>query len=904
MRTLLLATLGLYLSLSASAQEADPFDLLFGGGETISAGTEDQAGQDDLNIVRLRLRRFTLNDSVPAYDTAGGLCLPMQPVVEALEFPIELTDDTATGWFLATGNTVEIEFSAGVAKVKDAPIAIMETAFSKTDDGWCATLDTYEQLFGFAFAYERSTLDINLDPDAILPIEARLEREALRKELEREGGNKRPDYEFVQNPYRWLSVPVGDIGIDTTINSAGTAEARLSVELAGDILKTTGRFRSVSRTDDMLDGLRLTLDRANADGDLGLLNARQITLGDVSAPSLPLISRGNNGVGMVISNRSALAADMFDTTEIRGPLPQGWEAELYDAGQLVAFVTEPDSNGDYVFDQVTLRPGFNRFEVRLFGPYGETETRPVSYMIGAELNPENETSYTIGVIDGRQTLFGEALVKAPSLTSEDTLIKIAETKPRAFASLAYGLSDRLTLRVDSESELDAFSALTTSLLFAGDTSYSAVRVAADGQGRSGVQIAHQRRVGERSSLSVSAIDYGALENEITGYDASKLQRGASVRVDTQVPIRNVSLPFQGQLRWAEYANGLTNIDALARVSGALRVYRWTNTLRYSNMSDTTGSVSSLRGEALIARSIRKLRVRSSLAYDLTDGFAPTTGTLGVQRAYKNNSTAQFTAAHDFKSGRTNAQAGWSRQFDKFALSANASVSDQGTWSTGLRLSLALFRDKDRARFDIAAPGLSRSGTIRQHVFHDLNGNGQFDEGEPPIKGVQFIVGNTLRPEKTDASGRVVLSGLPAGSQIDIEFQMSSLDDPFLRPAFIGRKTIVRPGQVVEISTPVQSTGDAEGILLVQNGEYQTPVSGVEVEFVDTSGRVVATSITEFDGYFYTDGLPMGGLSVQVSQAALDATNTVAEPLKLNLNVDEPSVYGLKVIVAPRAKPAS
>ena len=896
MRHLLLATLGLYLSFSASAQEADPFDLLFGGGETISVGTEDQAGQDDLNIVRLRLRRFTLNDSVPAYETKGGLCLPIDPVVKALEFPITVDDDKANGWFLSTNNTVSLDLAGGVAETKGEAIAIMETAFVKTDDGWCATLDTYEQMFGFKFTYDRSTLDIDIDPDAILPIEARLEREALRKELERKGSSQRPDYEFVQNPYRWLSVPVGDIGIDATVNSAGDAEARLSLELAGDILKTTGRFRSVSRTDDMFDGLRLTLDRANADGDLGLLNARQILIGDVSSPSLPMISQGNNGVGAVISNKSSLAADMFDTTEIRGPLPQGWEAELYDAGQLVAFVTEPDSNGDYVFDQVTLRPGFNRFEVRLFGPYGETETRPVSYMIGSELNPENETTYTLGIIDGSQTLFGEALTKTPS---EDDLITLPQKGPRAFVSLAHGLSDRLTLRVDGESGIDELDTLTTSLLFAGDASYSAVRIAADSKGRSGLQVAHQRRLGAQSSLSLSVVDYGAIENEVTGFDTSRLQRGASLRVDTQLPVRNATLPFQGQLRWREYANGLSNVDALARVSGALRVYRWTNTLRYSNLSDDQSSVSSLKGEALIARSIRKLRVRSSLAYDLTDGFAPSTGTLGVQRSFKNNSTAQFTAAHDFKSGSTNAQAAWSRQFEKFAVSANASVSDQGTWSTGLRLSLALFRDKDRSRFDIAAPGLSRSGTIRQHVFHDLNANGRFDEGEPPIEGVQFIVGNTLRPEKTDASGRVVLSGLPAGSQIDIEFQMSSLDDPFLRPTFIGRKTIVRPGQVVEIATPVQSTGDAEGILLVQNGEHQTPVSGVEVEFVTTDERVIATSVTEFDGYFYTDGLPMGDLTVRVSKEALNATNTKAEHVPLKLTIDDPSVYGLKVIVEPQ-----
>ena len=65
MRPLLLATLGLYLSFSASAQEVDPFDILFGGSDTVQTSTSDQTGQDDLSIVRVRLRKFTLNNSVP-----------------------------------------------------------------------------------------------------------------------------------------------------------------------------------------------------------------------------------------------------------------------------------------------------------------------------------------------------------------------------------------------------------------------------------------------------------------------------------------------------------------------------------------------------------------------------------------------------------------------------------------------------------------------------------------------------------------------------------------------------------------------------------------------------------------------------------------------------------------------
>ena len=39
---------------------------------------------------------------------------------------------------------------------------------------------------------------------------------------------------------------------------------------------------------------------------------------------------------------------------LRGPLPRGWEAELYRDERLVGFVGKPDARGDYVFASVPL----------------------------------------------------------------------------------------------------------------------------------------------------------------------------------------------------------------------------------------------------------------------------------------------------------------------------------------------------------------------------------------------------------------------------------------------------------------------------------------------------------------------------------------------------------------------
>ena len=143
-----------------------------------------------------------------------------------------------------------------------------------------------------------------------------------------------------------------------------------------------------------------------------LLKARSFALGDVVSADLPLLQQAQTGQGFVVSNRPAVTADVFDTTDIRGPLSSGWEAELYDGEQLLGFVTDADLNGDYVFSDITLRPGYNRFTVKLFGPYGQRDERIIKIMGGAELCPENEMQYSFGLVR-RDALEGRLKRRAP-----------------------------------------------------------------------------------------------------------------------------------------------------------------------------------------------------------------------------------------------------------------------------------------------------------------------------------------------------------------------------------------------------------------------------------------------------------------------------------------------------------
>jgi hypothetical protein len=77
----------------------------------------------------------------------------------------------------------------------------------------------------------------------------------------------------------------------------------------------------------------------------------------------------------------------------------------------------------------------------------------------------------------------------------------------------------------------------------------------------------------------------------------------------------------------------------------------------------------------------------------------------------------------------------------------------------------------------------------------------------------------------------------------------------------------RPGIAAELEIAVAPTGDVEGEI---HGFEDTPRAGVEIELVDRSGRVAASALSEFDGYFLIERVPYGTYRLQISAGAARA----------------------------------
>ncbi len=817
----------------APARENDKvYDDLFGEEPArVSGSRSPRAGRDDLSIVALHLGRYQLLESLPAYQTPAGLCLPLLPVLDALEIGHAETE----------GQPV-IELHAPERRV---PVPAAD--LTPSPEGPCLAITAFARLLPMTVRHDEANLRISMEASEPLPVIARLDRAERRAQALRGAEPARPQFPRIANPWSLAGLPTIDLALTGEAGSRGGFAAG-QAELIGDLAGMTARARLAGDSTGQTS-IRVALGRDSEAADqLGFLHARSFAFGDVNAPAQPLIGVASSGRGIVISNRPPWRADLFDQIELRGPLPRGWDAELHRDDRLVAVCDTPDAAGDYVFANVPLRAGANNYVVRLLGPHGEIEERPFSRYVGSELNPENEFYYSAGVVDS-----GVPLLGAPAPT-QTALGKVA------FASVEHGLPGGMSMRVDVRAPLDggtpALAAGVHAALFGG---FGSLLVAGDGSGRPALALRGVRQWG-RTNIKFDLADYGNLSGPSLPSAVSDLAREFGISAETRIALGRRSLPLITGWRHMvdRGGNTLDRVDAgLALALGEWRLSQG------ASLEKRGGDAPILLGNLAVARAVGSWRLRGGIDVSASDGLrlrqiglsagrATTRGSLGIDLGW------------DAQRGVASIAATAQRHFGAFSLGAGAGYGLNG-WRVGLSLQAALF--PDRRGYHLAAAGIGRSGTLQPHVFEDVDGDGAQGPGEPDIAGASFIVDSSVRREATGSNGRVRIGGLMPNSGVDVEVQLASLPDLRLRPVQPGVTAVLRPGQVLDVAVPLRQTGEIEAQVESVNGDVRRPLPGIEVALVDPAGKRFAVTRSDFDGLAYFDGVPPGQWRLEAEHAA-------------------------------------
>jgi len=163
--------------------------------------------------------------------------------------------------------------------------------------------------------------------------------------------------------------------------------------------------------------------------------------------------------------------------------------------------------------------------------------------------------------------------------------------------------------------------------------------------------------------------------------------------------------------------------------------------------------------------------------------------------------------------------------------------------------------------------------VRATVYRDLNDNGLRDPSEPFEKGALITTGTVQTKRPTDGRGSVIVGGLSPYIPVAVGIDETSLADPMLVPAKSLQVVVPRPGVPADVQIGLVGGGDVEGAVVKAGG---LGFEGLDLELVDSGGKVVATARSDFDGFFLFERVAYGVYTVRIAEPSAIAAKVVAD----------------------------
>jgi len=839
--------------------------------ERVKSAAQWTADPDEQFILDINIRQLRLGDTVRAYNAPEGTCVVLGDFLTALDVPmrIDLSAKRASGWAFKEANKIDIDYralKASYGQRKVEPIA--PGTIRETPEGWCVQTTALARWFGIGVQPVTAGSVLMLQSEAKLPIEMEIERQQRAARIHHASLDL-ASLPQVRVPYRMWRTPALDFvvsgGVTYRAHDGMRVDRQSSVYAAGEVAHLSYDAQITTTAKGKPSLLRLRAFRSDPDGHLlGPLKATHVGVGDVEGLDSRLTGAVAAGRGAVLTNRPLSARTAFDRTRIEGDLPTGWEAEIYRNGELLGFA-RADSSQRYVFDDVQLLYGENKIRVVLYGPQGQVRERDETLNVGEDNVPKGKTWYWMGANQPGRDLI--SLEKPP-----DGLVL---PKAQAAASIEHGLDARTSVGVLARAMLINDQRLT----FVEGTVRRSVggaqlEISAARESNGGTA-AHAQLLGKFGPVYVNADALIANDFHLRGYNTPQSSREGRLALDVPFKLGKSTLPAHAEVHYIDRTDGSHMLDAAGRLSASIDRFNLGAGLSYHR--DYAASGPSPPGElgiSLIGSGhIGEVRLRGDTEFDVSPKARLKSAEFSAYWTATEHGDWETDLVYDGQARRARARVTHILRFDSFALAVSGEAATNGDVAVGLNLNFSL---DPRHGFTLSRRPLAQGGMIHATVYRDLNDNGVLDPGEPLEKGALITTGTRQTERKTDSNGSVTVGGLTPYIPVAVGIDETSLDDPMLTPKKALQVIVPRPGVAAEVQIALVGGGDVEGEL-VKSGELG--FEGVDLELVDSAGKVAGTARTDFDGFFLFERVPYGSYALRVS-----ASSATAAKMDSNLGV--------------------
>jgi hypothetical protein len=826
------------------------------------------ADPEEQFLLDVSIRQLRLGDGVRAYHTPEGTCVVFGDFLTTLDLPmkIDLEAKKASGWAFKEDHRIEIDQAAGIARYGDKQEKLSPGTIRETPEGWCVEASALGRWFKLGVKPVTAGSALMLESEAKLPVELAREREQRAARI-RPASMPLAGLPKVRLPYRMWRAPALDFIVNAGVTYQASTGMRVdrhaSVIAAGEIARLS--YESMLSTDQhgQPQSLRFRAYRSDPDGGLlGPLNATQFAVGDVPGLSSRLLA-SSSGRGVQVTNRPLFNPVAFDRTRFDGDLPSGWDAELYRNGELLAF-SRSDGSQRYVFDNVALIYGDNRFEIILHGPQGQQRSRFESINVGQEQVPPGQTWYWAGVSQPGKDILSDFVSRDDGGGLDDDSGDFRRPDAQAVVQVEHGLGKRTSIGLLATALLADNEKLTFvegSVRQSIGSALVEAAVARDGNGGTAMRAQAVARLG---SINVSA-DALLGDNFVINGQREKHYRDARLSIETPLKIGRQRFSASSDLRLIDRGDANRTLNAAGRLSTNFNGFNLTSLLNWQKPLGRNTSPDLVEVGMLGTGRVGTVRLQGEATWQIKPSSRLRSAGLTAYWSASDHVDWEGALFYDAAGKRSRARISHVRRFSSLAAAASIEAGTDGSFAAGINLNFSL--DSSAGGFKLTSQRLASTGSVEARVYRDLNDNGVRDAAEPWEQGATITTGQRVSEEATNKQGVVRVGGLQPFRPIAVGIDTSSLADPSLAPKRALQVVTPRPGVAATIEIGLIGSGDIEGALVKSDGNG---FEGLDVELLDVAGKVVATARSDYDGFFLLERIAYGRYTLRLSAESAKA----------------------------------
>jgi len=746
------------------------------------------------------------------------------------------------------------------------------------DDGFYLFIDedTFSQLFDVSINYNIPSLKLEITTNNFHFPKQKLEELTYQRHMEQSSTSidtKSIDgTKLLKDQYRLFTLPHGSFSLNTSVDKLGANNKKetsynYSIQTVSDFLYHSTSLTATDYKAGEVTG-RLNFSRYKSLPNELIAGAfDHYKLGDINSVSDNLTTSTQSGLGFIFTR----APEQYRTrnvgttiTEVARP---GWDAELYRNGQFIELKKVP-LDGNLVFEDVETQYGSNRYEIKLFGPFGEKEIRNQYLTLDKNALSKGEIAYSFYGLDDSHRLINNQGADSFTLNNSG-------------ASVSYGITDNWQVGLDYSSrenitELnERFFTLKNSLAFPGLLFNNEISIQED------------KGYAQISSLSGNAFGQDTFNFIIESSDDYQSDRIHSAGIERQY----ADFSYSGSFSPLHYSFGVNYLNrddnkswqARSIMSRSFGSINFSNNIFYNKYSLDNNTATSLNGSLVAAGSLTdEIRMSAAVNYrpDQSDVIQSTSVTLAWHDSlnFHHNLRGVYNLQKSASKWKANYNLSWNS--DKFQLQLATNYDAESNWSVGLGIRFFLGYDHHNQKIIFSNQLSSNSATLNSYSYLDRNPNGWRDEGDWDLAGVKFTGIPAWDNLASGKEGRAILPGVSTNTPFKFnaqwEYGTKAVANNFL--------LYTHPGAYIDVNIPFYVTTDFSGF--IEKFDYsgqQSPLIGVLIELLDDNKNIINTTISDVDGYYQFSSVNPGNYQVKIADNYLDQSGYISDNVGFQLS---------------------